>query len=86
MNNPFVSPVSAQERVKHAQVCPHCFAQVFTVWGDDLRVRGNCPQCSKVLYRYRGAIHSRREALALLVGLGVPSLAVVGWVVYALCI
>lgn len=65
MKNPLVQPVSAQDRVKHAQVCPHCFAQVLTLWGQDLRRSGRCPECGKRVFSYKGAMHSLREMVVI---------------------
>jgi hypothetical protein len=66
LKNPFVTPVSQLERVKAAQVCPYCFAQVYTIWGQDLRVRGRCPECKRRVYRFKSVMHSRRDMLLFL--------------------
>ncbi len=76
MKNPFVQPAQPLERVKAAQVCPHCLAQVYTVWGQDLRERGRCPACKKRIYRLNTVMHSRRDML-LVVGVDLAVLIVV---------
>jgi hypothetical protein len=65
----FTRPVSPLDRIRQAQVCPHCFAQVFTVWGQDLRVRSRCPDCHRRLFLVRGAVHSARSAAGLHLGI-----------------
>lgn len=61
MKNPFIRPVSQIERIKAAQVCPHCFAQVYSIWGQDLRKGGRCPKCMKRIFSYRSIMLSGRE-------------------------
>lgn len=58
----FDQPVSLLGRVRSAQVCPYCFAQVFGAYGD-LRVRGKCKECSRRLFIYRQHVLSAKEAL-----------------------
>jgi hypothetical protein len=85
VRNPFVNPVSQLDRVKYAQVCPHCFAQVFTVWGADQRMAGRCPECKRRIYLYRGVLHSQRDAIVLAVVFGSVALSLLVWFIYAWC-
>jgi hypothetical protein len=79
VKNPFVQPVSTQDRVKHAQVCPHCFAQLLTLWGQDLRKSGRCPECGKRVFRYKGAMHSLRETAIMWAAFACVALVLAGW-------
>lgn len=61
MKNPFDRPASPTERIKAAQICPHCFAQVYSMWGEDLRIRGRCPECKKRVFKFKTFMLSGRE-------------------------
>ena len=80
VKNPFVQPVSAEDRVKYAQVCPHCFAQLLTLWCEDLRKSGRCPECSKRVFRYKGTMHSLRETAITCAAFAGVALVLVGWI------
>ena len=82
LKNPFVRPVNPLERFKAAQVCPYCFAQVYTMWGKDLRVHGRCPECKKRIYRYRSVMLSRRDVLLFVVAYAAVALAITGLFAY----
>lgn len=81
MSNPFVQPTHAQERVKAAQVCPHCFAPLLTLWGEDLRKNGRCPECGRRVFRLKGVMHSVREMAVAGAALAGVAALLVGWIV-----
>jgi hypothetical protein len=86
MENPFVRPIGAQERIKAGQVCPKCLAQVYSVWGGDLRVGGRCPQCQQRLYILRSVVHAGGSALAFRLVSLVAASVLIAWALYAFCL
>lgn len=61
MKSPFDTPESPIQRIKTAQICPHCFAQLYSMWGEDLRIRGRCPECKKRVFKFYTMMLSGRE-------------------------
>ena len=75
----FDQPVTPNERIKAAQVCPHCFGQVFSMFGTDLRVRGRCASCHRRLILLKGKVVTLREVAPYYVVVVVTLSALVWW-------
>lgn len=86
MKNPFIRPVSAIERIKSAQVCPHCHAQLFSIWGQDLRKKGPCPECRKRVFSYNSIMLSGREFVLYLIAsiVAVAAVGILMWYIHFL--